>query len=191
MATVTTGTMTAEEFFEWANRPENQAKLYELDEGVVVEMPPPSKLHAVICLLIGRILGNFLFQRGHGHACSNDSGLLVRRDPDTVRGPDLMLFDEQQRLDDLSRKYAEELPKLVVEVLSPNDRTGKVMRRISQYLQRGVPLVWLVDPEVRSVTVYRPGKEHYVVEETDELTGEDVLSDFRCPVAQLFALPGQ
>jgi Uma2 family endonuclease len=191
MATVETKRMTAEEFLEWANRPENQEKLYELDQGEPVEMPSPSEFHGVVCFLIAYLLGKYVFQRGKGYVCSNDTGLLVGRDPDTVRGPDVMLFDEMRRFEQLSRKFATGLPKLVVEVLSPSDQISKVNRRLSQYLKRGVPLVWLVDPDLRIVTVYRPGKDLYTVEETEELTGDEVLPDFRCRVAELFALPGQ
>jgi Uma2 family endonuclease len=64
------------------------------------------------------------------------------------------------------------------------------MRKIMDYLQNGVELVWLIDPETRNVTVHRPGKQPYVVEEGHELTGEDVLPDFRCRVADFFTLPG-
>jgi Uma2 family endonuclease len=102
-----------------------------------------------------------------------------------------MLFDESRRLDDLSRMFTERVPKLVVEVLSPSDSQGKVNRRIGQYLKRGVPLVWLVDPEVRIVTVYQPGKEFFTLEEADELTGEEVLPGLRLRVGDLFTLPGQ
>jgi Uma2 family endonuclease len=191
MATVGTELLTAEEFFDWATRPENQDKLYELEEGRVVEVPPPGELHGTLCGLIAHLLWNYVFQQGKGYVCSNDTGLLVRRGPDTLRGPDVMLFDESRQLDDLSRRFTDRVPKLVVEVLSPNDPQGKVNRRIGQYLKRGVPLVWLVDPEVRIVTVYRPGKEFFTVEETDELTGEEVLPGLRMRVGDLFTLPGQ
>jgi len=191
MATVQTNLLTAAEFYEWATRPENQDKLYELDEGKVVEMPPPSEFHGVLCAFIAHLLWNYVIQRGKGYVCSNDTGLLVKRKPATVRGPDIMLYDESRPLHKFSRKFAERVPKLVVEVLSPNDQMAKVNRRVSQFLKRGVPLVWLVDPETRTVTVYRPGKEHYVVPETKELTGEDVLPKLRYRVAELFALPGQ
>ncbi len=191
MATVETALMTAEEFVDWAGRPENEDKHYELDYGEIAEMPPPSELHGVVCFLIARILGNFLFSRGKGYLCSNDSGLLVARGPDTVRGPDLMLFDENRPLDGLSRKFTERVPKLIVEVLSPSDPMTTVNLRISQFLKRGVPLAWLVDPEMRRVTVYRPGKEHKVFDETEELTGEDALPDLRVGVADLFAMPEQ
>ncbi len=191
MAAVAATRLTAEEFWEWIHRSENEGRLFELENGEVVEMPSPGELHGAICFLIIRLLGNYLFQRGKGYLCTNDTGLLVKRDPDNVRGPDVMLFDETRALDNLSRRVTDRIPKLVIEVLSPSDQLSKVNRRIIQYLKRGVPLVWLVDPDVRTVTVYRPGKELYLVDDTEELTGEDVLPDLRMRVADLFTMPGQ
>jgi Uma2 family endonuclease len=141
--------------------------------------------------LIAYLLTHYVIRRGKGYVCINDTGLLIKRRPGTVRGPDIMLFDENRPLHKLSRKYAERIPKLVVEVLSPSDQMTKMSRRISQFLKRSVPLVWLVDPEEQAVTVYRPGKEHYVVRGEETLTGEDVLPGLRFRVAELFALPGQ
>jgi Uma2 family endonuclease len=185
------GKMTAEEFFEWANRPENGGKRYELESGKVVEMPSPGIRHGAVCWLLGLILGQYLFRRGSGHITTNDAGLIVRRKPDTVRGPDLMLFLEASRYDELEVKYTERIPSLVIEVLSPDDRPGKTNRRIEQYIRRGIPLVWLIDPEDRTVTVYRPNEFHKVLDETEELSGNGVLPEFSCRVADLFALPGQ
>jgi hypothetical protein len=56
--------------------------------------------------------------------------------------------------------------------------------------QSGVEMVWLIDPEARTVTVYRPDQGPHLLEEADELTGEDVLPGFRCRVADFFVLPG-
>jgi Uma2 family endonuclease len=58
-------------------------------------------------------------------------------------------------------------------------------------LKRGVPLVWLVDPEVQAVTVYRPGKDLEVKEGEDELPGNGVLPGLRLRVSEMFALPGE
>lgn len=188
---ITPTKMTAEEFYEWANRSENSGKRYELESGKVVEMPSPGIRHGTVCWLLGLILGQYLFRRGSGHAVTNDAGLIVQRKPDTVRGPDLMIFLDARQYDELELKYAERIPSLVVEVLSPDDRPGKTNRRIEQYIRRGIPLVWLVDPEDRTVTVYRPDEFHKVLDETEELTGNGVLPDFACRVAELFALPGR
>ena len=153
-------------------------------------MPSPGELHGVICAWIAHLLWMYVIKHGKGRVVGNDAGLLVERDPDTLRGPDLMLFLDTLALAQLSRRYTVLIPALVIEVSSPEDRPGKVNRRISQYLKRGVQLVWLVDPEERTVTVYRPGKELYILNETDELTGDDVLPDWRCQVVDFFKLPG-
>jgi Uma2 family endonuclease len=191
MATAQTKLMTAEEFLDFVHRPENADRFFELERGEVVEMPPPMKYHGFVCANVVGILRAFATQRKRGYPCSNDAGLIVERNPDTVRGPDVTFYEDDQTADTMDRKYTTQPPKLVVEVLSPNDQQTKVNKRLSQYLKMGVPLVMLVDPEVRSVTVYRQGKYHYVLDDKEELTGEDVLPDFRCRVAELFAMPGQ
>lgn len=191
MATTTTPKMTAEEFFDWANRPENEDGRYELEDGEVVEMPSPGELHGFVCWLTSMILGNYLIRRGAGYMCTNDTGLVVRRKPDTVRGPDLIVFLESRTADQMSRKFCERVPPLVVEVFSPSDKPGKLNRRIDQYHRLGIPLVWVIYPEEQTVNVCRPNEFPKVLDETDELTGNGVLPDFSCKVADLFALPGQ
>ncbi len=191
MGTPTTKLMTAEEFFDWANRPENWNRNCDLVRGEIVEMPRPGKRHGFVCGNIARILGIYTAQRKKGYVCTNDAGVVVERDPDTVRGPDIMLFEDVTSYEELEIKFAQEPPLLAVEVLSPNDKPAEVQERIDQQLQFGTRLVWLVDPDKRNVTVYRPGQEPYVVTENEELTGENVLPSFRCRVAEFFAFPGQ
>jgi Uma2 family endonuclease len=191
MATVATKPITAEQFYEWANRPENRDKYCELERGEIVEMSRPGKLHGLVCANVTRILGNFTVQRKKGYVCSNDTGVVVERDPDTVRGPDVLFFEDAKRIEDVEEKYGETPPLLAVEVLSPNDTTGKLMRRVREQLRFGTRLIWVLDPDAKNVIVYRPGREDTIVEQTEDLTGEDVLPDFRCKVAEFFALPGQ
>jgi Uma2 family endonuclease len=191
MATVETKLITAEEFYNWANRPENRDKYCELERGEIVEMSRPGKRHGLICGNGVRILGNYTAQRKKGYVCSNDTGIIVEHDPDTVRGPDIMLFEDAKRLEEVEEKYGEMPPLLSVEVLSPNDTPGKVMRRVREQLAFGTQMVWVVDPEARNVIVHRRGQEPLIFEETEELTGGEVLPNFRCRVAEFFALPGQ
>jgi Uma2 family endonuclease len=190
MATVATAKMTAEEFFAWSNRPENAGKRCELVEGEVVEMPPPGDVHGTICAWITYLFWDFARRRGRGRVTSNDTGLVVERDPDTTRGADVMFFDESRGLDELPSSYPTGVPRVVVEVMSPSDRWTKTRHRVQQYLGHGVPLIWVVDPIRRTVTVFRPDELQQVLDETDTLTGNGVLPDFECKVAELFALPG-
>jgi Uma2 family endonuclease len=179
-------TFTAEEFFEWANLPENSLHVWELERGKVVRMPSPSVVHGIIAALITRLLFDFAFQRGKGYVCSNDTGLLVARMPDTIRGPDVMFFDEHIDLENASRKYSQDVPALVVEVMSPSDRWSDMHRRISQYLGLGVPTVWVVSPDDYTVTICRPNRNQQILESHEEILGDPPLIDFRCKVSDIF-----
>jgi Uma2 family endonuclease len=183
--------MTAEDFFDWCNRPENRDRHFELERGEVVEVSRPGERHGFVCLNVGAILRNYTFQQRQGYACSNDTGLILERDPDTVRGPDVFLYDQVKRYDDLNPRYSDRLPVLAVEVLSPSDKWGKVTRRITELLRHGIAVIWLVDPEGRSVTVYRSNQFPQVFEGDDTLVGDPEVPGFSCRVADFFYLPGE
>jgi Uma2 family endonuclease len=190
MATVEASKMTAAEFWDWTHRPENEGRRFELERGEVIEMPSPRERHGILCGWISHLLWSYVLRRGSGAVSTNDTGLQVEQSPDTIRGPDLILFAESQPLDRLNPRFSTRIPQLVVEILSPGDRPNRTNRRVGQYLQRGVPLVWLVDPESCTVGVHRMGQYPVTLDESEELTGMDVLPDFRLLVAELFTLPG-
>ncbi len=189
MSTAATKTMTADEFYDFVHRPENANKWFELERGGVIELPPPMKVHGPVCSNVAWVLGNYIRQRRKGYLTTNDSGVILERDPDTVRGPDVALYEDAQKYEDLHPKYGEVPPRLAVEVLSPNDRADRLTRKMMDYLRNGVGLVWLVDPNAKLVTVYRTDGPPYELKEGEELTGNAVLPDFRCKVADFFYLP--
>lgn len=194
MATITrppTGLMTAEEFYEFTCRPENADRHFELDEGRVIELPNPKKLHGVVCMRIGFQLESYARRMGRGQVASNDAGVILGRSPDTVRGPDMAYFAEQQSMAELAAEgYAETPPVLAVEVLSPDDRPGRVARKVAQYLRAGVKLVWVVDPEICEIAVHRTGADEPVLLDAEAvLTGGEVLPGFECRAGEFFDLP--
>ena len=191
MSTVMTGLMTAEEFFDFANRPENRGRKLELDRGRVVEMPSPGEIHGSVCWIVAVLFGLYVMKRGKGRATTNDTGLVVEEGPGTVRGPDLMFFDEVKPLGKLDWNHTRQIPTLVVEVVSPSDRANSINKRVAQYLGRGVSLVWIIDPEERTVGVHKRGELTRTLDETDELTGNDVLPDLKWRVEDLFKMPGE
>ena len=77
-------------------------------------------------------------------------------------------------------------PDLVAEVVSPYDRAVEVSGKALAWLDAGVRLVWVVDPQNRTVTVHRPGGTA-VLRGRDELSGEDVLAGLALPLEQLWA----
>jgi len=182
--------MTAEEFYDWAHLPENDGRWYELEDGRVIEMPPPQYIHGTISSWIVHLLWNYAIACGRGHVTSNDTGIIVRRRPDTVCGADIMYFAETIPLQQMPKGYAEDTPRLIVEVYSPSDRPGKLSRRIRQYQAKGVPLLWVVYPEDSTVDVYRLGEPTDGLVESDTLDGGTALPDFKLSVADLFKLPG-
>lgn len=191
MATVATKPITAEEFYEFLIRPENHGRRLELERGEIVEMTKPTKFHGFVCGNIARILGNFAAQRKKGYVCTNDTGVLIERNPDTVRGPDILFYEDVATPEEIERKFATTPALLTVEVQSRGVAHGKLMRRVNEQLTFGTKLVWVVDTESENVTVHRADKPARVVESGEELTGEEFLPDLRCPVADFFKMPGQ
>jgi Uma2 family endonuclease len=189
-AQATTQRMTANEFFDFVHRPENAGKWFELVRGEVIELPPPGERHGVVCSNVNLALSLYVRQRKQGYVICNDTGVLLDRDPDTVRGPDVAYFETSRRYTEMNPKFVEQTPALVVEVWSPNDRPGKMTRRVAGYLRSGVKMVWLIDPEECDVTIYRPGQEDEVYDRTQDLSGGDLLPGFRCAVADLFFSTG-
>jgi Uma2 family endonuclease len=57
---------------------------------------------------------------------------------------------------------------------------------VVQYLKCGSSLVWVFDPELRTVTIYRPKQQPETLEENETLSGEKVLPGFTCRLADCF-----
>jgi len=187
---LTPRTMTVDDFLAWCEAPEQEGGRYELVRGEVIDMPPAGDQHGTLCSWISHLLWVFVMTRGKGRVNSNDTGLVIRRRADTVRGADIMLFDESTSLQDISQLHVTTTPSLIVEIYSPSDRPGRLSRRIADYHSHGVPLVWVVYPEDHVVDVHRVGHSVEARIIGDTLTGADVLPDLSVDVAEVFRLPG-
>jgi Uma2 family endonuclease len=78
------------------------------------------------------------------------------------------------------------VPDLAVEVISTNDTVGGVNEKLHEYREAGFPLVWVVDPMSRMVTVHPHLGKPFIRTGDDELTAEDALPGFVCKVNDLF-----
>ncbi len=82
--------------------------------------------------------------------------------------------------------YNSVAPDLAIEVLSSGNTETKMLRKIGNYLAAGTVL-WLADPEQKTVDVYIPGQPRKTLRVGDFLEGGDVLPGFRLAVANIFS----
>jgi Uma2 family endonuclease len=185
MSIVAPQLLTAKEFA--ALPPPADGSKQELVRGVVITMPPPRFRHGECQAAVCSIIRPFVRANGLGRV-TVESGLQTEHDPDSVRGPDVAFWSKERLpLDQTPEVYPDVAADLVVEVLSPSTTRAGMNEKIREYFTSGVRLVWVVDPEGRTVTIYRQPGEGRVVWDDATLSGEDVLPDFTCPVAEFFA----
>ncbi|MFT3881207.1 MAG: Uma2 family endonuclease [Gemmatales bacterium] len=182
-ATRTESLMTVEEFM-LRPEPANGA-LEELVDGKVITMPPPGAGHGIFCARIVAILLQFVQPRKLGWVASNDSGTILKHNPDSVRGPDVAFYSIE-RVPAVPQGYFEVAPDLAVEVISPSDSASYVQNKVVQYLEAGVQLIWVVYPASRDVVVYHSLDRVQHLTEQQSLDGGSVLPGFTYRIAELF-----
>ena len=175
--------MTDDEFFA---RYENER--YELIDGVPVELPMPGAQHGRACISVGFELRLYLRANPIGTAFGNDTFVRLRRNPDTMRGPDVCFVSlATLATEDVPVGPLTVVPELVFEVRSPSDSWPDMERKAADYLRAGVAVVVVVDPPTASATAFRSGGRQDAFAATDTLTVPDVLPGFAVPVARFFA----
>jgi Uma2 family endonuclease len=83
-------------------------------------------------------------------------------------------------------RYAEVVPDLLAEIVSPNDTAREVREKAEMWLGFGVRLVWVVNPDTRTVDVHRRGLPITTLTDQDALDGLDILPGFTCLVREIF-----
>ena len=164
-----------------------EGKRTELVRGDLVVMAPAGGRHGHIANTIAYRLTEFALAGQAGMVFAAETGFLLRRDPDTVRAPDVS-FVAYGRLaeDEPPSGYMELAPDLAVEVASPNDSPAAIRDKVQDWLEAGTKLVWVVYPDSRSVTVHSPAGRLQELEDTDILSGAPALPDFTIAVRDLF-----
>jgi Uma2 family endonuclease len=175
--------MTAEEF---GQRPD-PGHPEELVKGRIVGKPSPDRRHGIVCNRAGRILGNFVGEYDLGRVMSNDSGVITKRNPDTVRGADVAYYS-YARLPKgpLATGYGPEVPELVVEVVSASDRWRDIHEKVAEYLRAGVLVVVVLDPTPQTAHVFGADDAPRALGPEDELILPGILEGFRVRVGRFF-----
>ncbi len=161
-------------------------RLCELVDGVLVEKIP-GFLEGYLASWIGYLLQRDLNRDDLGVVAGTDAPLRLR--PGLVRLPDVSFVRWEQfpvrgqipwtPIPDLT-------PDLAVEVLSAGNTVGEMTRKLKEYFLSGATLVWLVDPEARTVQVCTAPDQTRTFVEGETLDGGTVLPGLQIPVEQIF-----
>jgi Uma2 family endonuclease len=156
-------------------------------QGEVIVMAPTGSETGNYNFELNTDLGTWNRQQKMGKAFDSSAGF--RLPNGAIRSPDLAWI-AQERWEQLSpeqrRQFAPICPDFVLELVSPADDLATVQAKMQEYLENGCRLGWLVNPETRSVTIYRPNVAPEIVTFDVVLSGEDVLPGFTVDLRHIF-----
>lgn len=190
-AVLTAPPMTDEEFAELcAEHPDLNFEVTA--EGELIVMPPNYSLagarHAEIC----DQLKQWARPDGRGIVMESSSGFVL---PNGARRAADVTWTLKTRIQALDRKSFERFwhlaPDFVVEVLSPTDRIRTLRKKMQEWIDNGAQLAWIVDPETRSVEIYRPNANVQLLTDPATLAGEGPVEGFVLDLAPVWNPLGQ
>ena len=159
----------------------------ELIDGRIVEMTLAGGERGYIELNLASELRTFVRQHSLGWVMTGEVGIYTRRNPDRVRGADVVFISKEQLAARPGRGFLEVASELVVEIISPNDRWSDIHEKIEEYFAIGVQRIWIVEPKSRVVRVYQSPTQAQKLGQQDVLRGEGTLSEFTLTVETIFA----
>ena len=167
-------------------RLDSQGVRGELIRGVLHETMPAGLRHGKIAIRLGGRMNALVEQGDLGHVFGSDSGVLLERNPDTVREPDLAYVSaERLPLDADVDGYCPVAPDLVVEIKSPSDSDREVDEKATMWLSHGVRIALVINPEAGTIRVRRPDLPAVILTVDDTLDVGEVLPGFTCAVREI------
>ncbi len=164
--------MTAQELFEYRREPYQQ----ELVDGILYEMEPPGVEHGAVAARIAGLLMRHVERSELGIVFASEVGFLLATEPDTVRAPDVsFVAADRVAQTGIPRQYWPGPPDLAVEVVSPNDRHATVEATALHWLDAGTRAVMVVQPRLRTVTVYLARDDIQILRAGETLDLGDVV----------------
>lgn len=185
MSTVLAPRMTLDEFLQL---PETEPAS-EFICGEVIQKAMPSYNHGLLASILV-----FLFET---YFRRNREGFVVvevrhsEREESRAYLPDVGIVSIKNVPKDYltrSKGPIESPPDIAIEILSPDDRPGRVSEKLTFYMRAGVPLVWIIDPETRELHAHRPGLASTVHRAGEIIDAQPVLTDFQLSIDELFAV---
>ena len=177
-ATLTVPPMTDEEFTAFCA--EHSDLNFEMSaEGELIVMAPTNSDTGACNFEAAGELRNWARKDRRGIGCDSSTGFVLpngaRRSPDAS-------WTLKSRVDQLGARKRKSFwhlcPDFVMEVRSDSDRLKPLQRKMAEYLSQGAQLGWLIDPQNRSVTIYRPNGEVETRTGINQIEGEGPVASF-------------
>jgi Uma2 family endonuclease len=121
----------------------------EYVRGEIVERSMPNYPHGKMQIRLG-VKFEQLRESHHLFTCSETR---MRLAPDLYRIPDIAVFAGAEPDEQVPSRP----PLVVIEIISPDDRYSEVQEKLAEYRQWGVPHIWVVDPDRRTLATYEAG----------------------------------
>lgn len=177
------GTATVRDVIRLCDR--EPKRLCELVDGVLVEKAMGVRESRLAARLI-QVFGNYLDVHDLGIITGADGPLQILTEQ--VRFPDVafIAYTKLPPGADSNTAVPEWIPSLAVEVISESNTKKEMTRKLKDYFDAGVELVWYVDPPTRTVRVYHSTEDVITLTDADELDGETILPGFRLAIGDWF-----
>jgi len=160
-------------------------EFWELVDGRFVVMTRPSARHGWVMQRVGRRLADFVEGNKLGIVLVGDPGFILRRKPDTLRGPDVAFVRQQRISGQVPDGFLDGAPDLAVEIVSRSDTWPAIARKARDYLSAGSVAVWAIDPGRETARIYT-GEAEELLAADGVLTCPTLLGDFALRLSDLW-----
>jgi Uma2 family endonuclease len=159
-------------------------RLCELVDGTLVEKAAGFE-QARLALRLGNVVSSYLDDNDLGVCVDADGMMRITRG--LVRIPDVSFisWDRLPGRESPQKPIPDLAPDLAVEVLSDGNTKGEMARKVREYFEAGVVLVWLIDPKKRTARVFSAFERSTLVRADRFLDGGDVLPGFSVKLSDL------
>jgi Uma2 family endonuclease len=160
--------------------------LYELVDGQLIEKHM-SYLAGKTTFTLGTKLYTYTQMHDLGDLLSETTFQCFPEKPGSVRRPDIAFIAKDRAPADPGEGHIHVAPDLIVEIISPSDRIYELDEKLADYRSAAVKLVWVVNPNSRTIRVHRlDGSVSELSGNDAVLNGESVLPGFSAPLRELF-----
>ena len=180
IATVETKRYTVDDLADWPD----DGKMRELVDGQIVEWGMTSVRHASLGALLTIVIGTYVRERRLGRVMDGEGTVSILGSEYHARKFDIAFYRRGRIPRNVDAAATTVAPDLVIELLSPTDRVAMVEAKIEDWLQTGVALLWYINPQTGTTTVYHDGTIRRVPA-GELLEGADVLPGFQVRLQDL------